>query len=93
LLYVPFEKSELTLKHSLPTWQVAYSFHKSTIQINEAKFTYNINPTWGDFESAIEELDNNLVDIDGTLTEQEMTKAIVNNMICKETCNSLKNQI
>jgi len=51
--YVPFEKSEHTLKHTWPTWQATYCFHETTIQTNEANFTYNINPTWGDMESAI----------------------------------------
>jgi hypothetical protein len=68
-VYVPFEKREHKLKHSLPTWQATYSFHKSSIQTNEVKFTYNINPTWGDFEYVIEQLDNGLVDIDDTWTE------------------------
>jgi exonuclease III len=74
LLYVPFEKHEHTLKHGLPTWQAACSFHAKTIQINEAKFTYNINPTWGDLENAIEQLHNNPMDIDATFTEQAPTK-------------------
>jgi exonuclease III len=74
LLYVPFEENEHTLKHDLPTWKAAYSFHANTIQINEAKFTYNINPTWGDLENAIEQLHNNPMDIDDTFTEQEPTK-------------------
>jgi hypothetical protein len=74
LLYVPFEKHEHTLKHGLPTWQAACSFHAKTIQINEAKFTYNINPTWGDLENAIEQLHNNPLDIDAPFTEQTPTK-------------------
>jgi hypothetical protein len=40
LLHVPFDQSEDTLKHNLPTWQVAiYTFYESTIQTNEGKFT------------------------------------------------------
>ena len=40
LLHVPFDQSEDTLKHNLPTWQVAiYTFYESTIQTNEPKFT------------------------------------------------------
>jgi hypothetical protein len=74
LLYVPFEESEDTLKHNLPTWKVAYSFYESTIQTNEAKFTYNINPTWGDLENAIEQLDNSPMDIDDTMTKEETTR-------------------
>jgi hypothetical protein len=40
----------------------------------QAKFTYNINPTWGDLENAIEQLHNNPMDIDDTFTEQAPTK-------------------
>jgi hypothetical protein len=61
------------LKHNLPTWESAYSFYESIIQINEAKFTYNINPTWGDLENAIEQLDTNPMDIDGTMKKEETT--------------------
>jgi hypothetical protein len=68
-LYVPFQKHEHTLKHDLPTWQATYCFHVNKIQINEAKFTYNINPTWGDLENTIKQLDKNPMDIDGTFTE------------------------
>jgi hypothetical protein len=70
MLYVSFEKSESTLKHNWPTWEVAYCFHKTRIQANEAKFTYNVNPTWGDMESVIQQVDNDLLDFDGTLTQQ-----------------------
>ena len=52
LLYMPFENCEDTLKQELPTWLSAYTLHEITIQVNEAKFTYNINPTWGDLETA-----------------------------------------
>jgi len=55
LLYMPFENSEDTLKQELPTWLSAYTLHEKTIQANEAKFTYNINPTWGDLETATNE--------------------------------------
>jgi hypothetical protein len=44
-LYVPFEQREDTLKHNFSTWQDAYAFYQSTIQNNEANFTYNINTT------------------------------------------------
>jgi hypothetical protein len=57
LLYVPFDHNEDTLKHNLPTWEAAYTLYESTIQANEARFTYNINPTWGDLESALDELE------------------------------------
>ena len=55
LLYMPFENCEDTLKQELPTWLSAYTLHEKTIQANEAKFTYNINPTWGDLETATNE--------------------------------------
>jgi hypothetical protein len=50
MLYVSFEKNECTLKHNWPTWEVAYCFHQTRIQVNEAKFTYNVNATWDDME-------------------------------------------
>jgi hypothetical protein len=43
LIYVPFENNEHTLKYDLPTWKDAYGLYVSIIQINEDKFTYNIN--------------------------------------------------
>jgi hypothetical protein len=74
LLYVPFEESENRLKHNLPRWQAAYSFHESTIQTNEAKFTYNINSTWGGLKNEIEQPDNIVVDIDDTMRKEDMTR-------------------
>jgi hypothetical protein len=37
------------------------------VQINEARFTYNVNPKWGDLEIAVSELENP-ENIDGTFT-------------------------
>jgi hypothetical protein len=53
LLYVPFERSEDTLKQSFATWEVACTLYQSTIQTNEANLTYNINPTQGDLETSL----------------------------------------
>jgi len=69
LLYVPLKKSEYTLKHNWPTWEAAHCSHKTSIQANEAKFTYNVNPTWGDMKSAIQKVDNDLLDVDGALNQ------------------------
>jgi hypothetical protein len=44
------KKSESILKHNWLTWGVAYCFHETRIQANEPKFTYEVNPTWGDME-------------------------------------------
>jgi len=63
------KKSEYTLKHNRPTWEVAYCFHETTIQSNETKFTYNFNPRWGNMESVIQQVENDLLDIDCTLME------------------------
>jgi len=45
LLYVPFDQNENTLKHNFPTWEAAYIAYETTVQTNEARFTYNVNPT------------------------------------------------
>jgi hypothetical protein len=58
LLYVPFDEKENTLKHNFPTWEVVYVASETIVQINESRFTYNVNPTWGDLESAVNELEN-----------------------------------
>ena len=59
-LYVPFEKCEKTLKRDFPTWQAAYTLHEKEFFTSEAKFTYNINPTWGDLETAKNELNSSM---------------------------------
>jgi hypothetical protein len=84
LLYVPFDQSEDTLKHNLPTWEAAYTLYETTIQTNEARFTYNVNPTWGDLESALEELENP-VNIDDTYQPSiKQLQLTVKPMICKQ---------
>jgi hypothetical protein len=67
LLYVPFDQNENTLKHNFPTWEVAYIAYDTTVQTNESRFTYNVNPTWGDLESVVHELENP-DNVDETLT-------------------------
>jgi hypothetical protein len=56
-LYIPFDQNEDTLKNNFPTWEATYTIYETTIQTNEARFTYNVNPTWGDLESALEEIE------------------------------------
>jgi hypothetical protein len=58
LLYVSFDQNENTLKHNFPTWEVVYIAYETTVQTNESRFTYNVNPTWDDLESAVHELEN-----------------------------------
>jgi hypothetical protein len=50
LLYVSFNENEETLIHNFFTWEVAYVMSETIVHINEARFTYNVNPTWGDLE-------------------------------------------
>jgi hypothetical protein len=72
-IYVPFEESEDTLKHGFATWEVAYAFYQNAIQTSEAKFTYNINPTWGDLETTLEQLDS-LANNDDRCVELKTTR-------------------
>jgi hypothetical protein len=58
LLYVLFDENEETLKHNFSTWEAAYLASETIVHINEARFTYNVNPTWGDLEIAVKELEN-----------------------------------
>jgi hypothetical protein len=58
LLYIPFDENEDTLIHNFFTWEVAYVASESIVHINEARFTYNVNPTWGDLEVALNDLEN-----------------------------------
>jgi hypothetical protein len=53
LLYVSFHENEETLKHNFPTWEVAYVASETIVHINEARFTYNVNQTWGDLEVTV----------------------------------------
>jgi hypothetical protein len=73
LLYVPFEESEDTLKHGFATWEVAYAIYQNIIQTGEAKFTYNINPAWGNLETALEQLDS-LANTDDRCHELKTTR-------------------
>jgi hypothetical protein len=83
LLYVPFDQNEDTLKHTFATWEAAYIVYETIVQTNEARFTYNVNPTWGDLESALEELEN-LGNVDETSTKHKTTRTYVNPMTCKQ---------
>jgi hypothetical protein len=47
--------------------------YDTKIQTNETRFTYNVNPTWGDLESALEELENP-DNVDETLTKHKTTR-------------------
>ena len=73
LLYVPFDENENTLKHNFPTWEVAYVAYETIVQINESRFTYNVNLTWGDLESAVNELENP-DNLDETFTNCKTTR-------------------
>jgi hypothetical protein len=35
-----------------------YIASETIVQTNDSRFTYNVNPTWGDLESAVHELEN-----------------------------------
>ena len=61
LLYVPFENNEHSLKQCHLTWKVAYTSNEQTIQMNQAKFTYDINPLWGDLDNEMEQIDNSTI--------------------------------
>ena len=56
MLYISFDENEETLKHNLFAWDVVYVASEIIVHINEARFTYNVNPTWGDLEIAVNEL-------------------------------------
>jgi hypothetical protein len=58
LLYVSFDENEETLIHNFSTWEAVYVVFETTVHINEARFTYNVNPTWGDLEVALNDLEN-----------------------------------
>jgi hypothetical protein len=75
LSYVPFDRNENTLKYNFPTWKAAYIAYDITIQTNEARFTYNVNPTCGDLESALDELENH-DNVDETLTNHKTTRTL-----------------
>jgi hypothetical protein len=73
LLYLPFDQNENTLKHNFPTWEAMYIVYETTVQTNEYIFTYNVNPTRGDLESAFHELENP-DNVDETLTNRKTTR-------------------
>jgi hypothetical protein len=72
-LYVPFNENEATLKHNFSTWEAAYVSSETIVHINEARFTYNVNPTWGDLEIAVNELENP-DNLDETFTNRKTTR-------------------
>ena len=53
-----FDENEETLKHNFSTWEATYVASETIVKINVDKFTYNVNPTWGDLEIAVNELEN-----------------------------------
>jgi hypothetical protein len=73
LLYIPFDENEEILKHNFSTWEVVHVSSETIVQINEAIFTYNVNPTWGDLEIAVNELENP-ENLDETFTNQKTTR-------------------
>jgi hypothetical protein len=44
------------------------------VHINEARFTYNVNPTWGDLEVALNDLENHGDDHDDTFRDPKTTR-------------------
>jgi hypothetical protein len=59
--------------HNLCTWEVAYVASETMVHINEARFTYNVNPTWGDLEVALNDLENPS-DHDDTFRDPKTTR-------------------
>jgi hypothetical protein len=72
-LYVPFDENEETLKHNFSTWEVANVDFETIVHINESRFTYNVNPTWGNLEIAVNDLENP-DNPDETVTNQKTTR-------------------
>jgi hypothetical protein len=70
LLYVLFDGNEETLMHTFCTWEATYVASET---INEARFIYNVNPTWGDLEVALNELENH-GDHDDTFRDPKKTR-------------------
>jgi hypothetical protein len=73
LLYVPFDENEETLMHKFCTWEVVYVVSETMVHINEARFTYNVNPTWGNLEVAPNYLEN-LGDHDDTFRDPKTNR-------------------
>jgi hypothetical protein len=75
VLYIPFYQNENTLKHNFPAWEVAYISSETIVHTNESRCTYNVNPTWGDLESVVNELENH-DNIDETFTNHKTTRTL-----------------
>jgi hypothetical protein len=73
MLYVSFNENKETLKHNFSTWEVVYVASETIVHINEARFTYNVNLTWGDLEIVVNELEN-LDNLDETFTNPKTTR-------------------
>jgi hypothetical protein len=73
LLYVPFHEKEETLIHNVSTSEAVYVAFETIVHINEARFTYNVNPTWGNLEVALNDLEN-LDDHDETFRNPQKTR-------------------
>jgi hypothetical protein len=58
MLYILFHENEETLIQNFFTWEAMYVAFETIVHINEARFTYNVNPTWGDLEVALNDLEN-----------------------------------
>ena len=83
LLYVPFEKSEITLIKNLLSWEVSYLLHDNTIKTNESNFTSNIKPLWCDLENAIQFIKNSTIDAIDTMKKKRTTEKLTKNMTWK----------
>jgi hypothetical protein len=92
VLYVSFDENERTLKHNSPTWEATYVASETIVQTNEPRFTYNVNPTWGDLESAVNELENPN-NLDETFTNRKTTRTpcesydLQEDFPCPRACN------
>jgi len=75
LLYVLFDENKNTLKHNFRTWEVEYISSETIVQTNESRFTYNVNPTWGDLESGVNELESP-DNLDETFKNHKTTRTI-----------------
>jgi hypothetical protein len=58
MMYIPLHENEETLIHNVSTWEATYVAFETIVHINEARSTYNVNPTWGDLEVALNDLEN-----------------------------------
>jgi hypothetical protein len=59
--------------HNFYTWEDVYVASETMVHINEARFTYNVNPTWGDLEVALNDLENPS-DHDDTFRDPKTTR-------------------